>query len=170
MFRFESFTPLQQSLHFVWSQCPETLINITLWYFQACFRFKCDTAAALSSDRGFYSYIPLTTSDLSFIVLLCSGPLSDRMWLLFSLQSAHISNNITSCSLLPWLAIILQLNSCRELEAKWMLWRMLMCVQWEHCPPVARRATASAWTVVSKRPFHVFINTSALCDDNYWLI
>ncbi len=102
----------------------------------------------LSSQGGFYSpilHIPLTSQISLFIVLLCSGLSPARTWQPFSLQSAHINNKITSCSLLLWLAIILQLKSCRELEAKWMLWRMLMCVEWEHCLPLAKRATASCF-------------------------
>lgn len=146
VFTFESFTALRHSCHFVWSQCPETLINITLLLFQSMFQVW---HSFVLWRRFLLSHS--SDSDLSFIVLLCSGPLSDRLWLPFSLQSAHISNSITSCSLLLWLAIILQLNSCRELEAKWMLWRMLMCVEWEHCLPVASRARASDRTFVSKR-------------------
>lgn len=96
------------------------------------------------------------SSDLSLIVL-CSGPSSDQMWQPSPLQSAHISKKITSCSLLPCSAIILQLKSCRELEAKWMLWRMLMWVEWEHCLPLARGATACALNIHFKEAFSCFL-------------
>lgn len=92
-------------------------------------------------------------SDVSFIVLLCSSLSSTRMWQTLSLHSAHINNKITSCSLLLWLAIILQFKSCRELEAKWMLWRMLMCVEWEHCLPLAIRVTAFCFECFFKEAF-----------------
>lgn len=101
----------------------------------------------------------LTSSDLflSFFLLCCYAPASclPECGEPLSLQSAHINNKITSCSLLLWLAIILQLKSCRELEAKWMLWRMLMCVEWEHCLPLARWATAPALNISFQRGLYM---------------
>lgn len=57
-------------------------------------------------------------------IVLCCCPLWQNVAAPFSLQSAHINNKITACSQLPWQAIILRLKSCKELDGKWMLWRI----------------------------------------------
>ena len=74
-FRFERLTlPVHRSSAACGHDALNKLINITLLYFQACFRFKCDTAS-VRPQGGFYSpilHIPLT-SQIS-ILLSCCAP------------------------------------------------------------------------------------------------
>lgn len=152
---------LQSLLCCVWSRCPRNtrknnfmallnMFQVKVWHSHS---FVCPLYSPIP-------HIPLTSSDLflSFILLLCcyaSVSCLPECGKPLSLQSAHINNKITSCSLLLRLAIILQLKSCRELEAKWMLWRMLMCVEWEHCLPLARWATAPALNISFQRGLYM---------------
>lgn len=117
--------------------------------------FKCDTAFVLRPLKEVFTPPFLAFHRLLRSSVYCAVVLrSPRLRRPSSRQKAHINSSMTGSTRPPWLVIILQLKSCRELEAKWMLWRMLIS-QNENTAPLWQRGT-------QPRAWHTFLRVELL--------